>query len=101
MRSFIAALAVAALTLVAGAAGASGATGPVKHYAALSGDDFVQMPHGIKDRLVLEASRDCTFKAYDPLTLKAVFDGSVKAGERVTLPGTLASQHAPEIRPFP
>jgi len=72
------------------------ATGPVKHYAALSGDQFVQMPHGIKDRLVLEASRDCTLKAYDPLTLKIAFEGTVKAGERVTLPGD-ADRHAAYI----
>jgi hypothetical protein len=71
-------------------------TGPVKHYAALNGDEFVQMPHGIKDRLVLEASRDCTLKAYDPLTLKTAYDGSVKSGERVTLPGD-ANRHSAYI----
>lgn len=71
-------------------------TGPVKHYAALKDNQFVQMPHGIKDRLVLDASRDCTFEAYDPLTLKAVFEGSVKAGERVTLPGD-PNRHAAYI----
>jgi YD repeat-containing protein len=71
-------------------------TGPVKHYAALHDDQFVQMPHGIKDRLVLEASRDCTVKAFDPLTLNASFEGRVKAGERVTLPGD-PNRHAAYI----
>jgi hypothetical protein len=71
-------------------------TGPVKHYAALQDDRFVQMPHGIKDRLVLEATRDCTFAVYDPLTLGAVFEGSLKAGERTTLPGE-PNRHAAYI----
>jgi hypothetical protein len=71
-------------------------TGPVKHYAALKDNQFVQMPHGIKDRLVLEANRDCTFTAYDPLTLQPVGAGSVKAGERVTLAGD-PNRHAAYI----
>jgi len=72
------------------------ATGPVKHYAALKDSQFVQMPHGIKDRLVLEATRDCAFKAYDPMTSKVAFEASLKAGERVTLPGA-PDRHAAYI----
>jgi hypothetical protein len=45
---------------------------------------------------VLEANRDCTFTAYDPLTLQPVGAGSVKAGERVTLAGD-PNRHAAYI----
>jgi hypothetical protein len=62
-------------------------SGPLKHYGATNGPEWVSLAHGIKDHFTFKAVQDCTYTAYDPVTHAVVSSGSLRAGESVTLPG--------------
>lgn len=67
----------------------SGSDGVNKAYAALSGQDFIQLPIGVRN-CRLTASYPLTCTIYDPLTLQPLTgleNVSKEAGETIDLPG--------------
>ena len=69
---------------------ASPTSGVVRAYGAVKGNDFVVLPIGIKDHVILEARQALSFDVIDPLTGAVVSSHSLAAGEQLVLSGAEA-----------
>ena len=64
-----------------------GGTGAVRVYGAVSGAAFFVAPVGVKQAVVIEPRRGCTFEVIDPMTGEVLHRKKLAAGQRFELTG--------------
>lgn len=61
--------------------------GIVRTYGAFRDDQFVTLPHGVREYVVLTPPRACTVRIHNPLTAELVTEARLAAGEGLRLEG--------------